>query len=133
MMMGMDFIRALKTPVEVELIRAQSYDGCESSDQVILSILPQADLSGKTILLIEDIVDTGRTVTAICDHLNTLSPAQIRIVTLLDKPSRRKVPCSPDWVGFTIEDVFVVGYGMDYNESYRDLPDIYTMELSSNH
>ena len=131
MPMAMDLIRAMNTPLRIEMIRAKSYAGTESTGSVTFSVLPEGDLGGKTVLLIEDIVDTGRTASAICDYLTRECQVEdIRIVTLLDKPARREVKCVPDWVGFSIEDVFVVGFGMDYNEAYRELPDIHTMEPS---
>lgn len=131
MPMAMDLVRSMNTPVSVELIRAKSYAGTESTGEVTFSVLPEGDLTGKCVLLIEDIVDTGRTASAICEYvLHELQAAQVLIVTLLDKPARREVECVPDWVGFSIDDVFVVGYGMDYNEAYRDLADIHTMEPS---
>ena len=131
MPMAMDLVRAMATSVTIEMIRATSYEGTKSTGHVSFTQLPEGDLSNKTVLIIEDIIDTGRTCTAIRETLeNDFSVSDIRIVTLLDKPSRRTVDCEADWVGFSIDDVFVVGYGMDFNEAYRDLPDIRTMELS---
>ena len=131
MPMAMDLVRAMKTPLPLELIRAKSYEGAHSTGAVTFPIVPEGDWSKKTVLLIEDIIDTGRTATAIIAYLRThLNAQDIRIVSLLDKPARREVQCEANWVGFTIDDVFVVGYGMDYNEAYRDLPDIHTMEPS---
>ena len=131
MPMAMDLIRAMNTPFTVELIRAKSYEGTHSTGKVAFPIVPEGDWSDKTVLLIEDIIDTGHTATAISEYLrNDLNAQDIRIVSFLDKPSRREVECEANWVGFSIKDVFVVGYGMDYNEAYRDLPDIHTMEPS---
>ena len=127
----MDLIRAMNTPLTIELIRAKSYAGTHSTGEVTFPVVPEGDWSDKTVLLIEDIIDTGHTATAICAYLRSeLNAQDIRIVSFLDKPSRREVECEAHWVGFTIDDVFVVGYGMDYNEAYRDLPDIHTMEPS---
>ena len=127
--MAIDLIRAMKTSVTLELIRAKSYEGSESTGNVTFTHLPECTLRDKTVLIIEDIIDTGQTCSAIREILqNDFQANDIRIVTLLDKPSRRKVVCEVNWVGFSIDDVFVVGYGMDFDEAYRDLSDIHTME-----
>ena len=124
-----DLIRKMTTPVQLEVIRAKSYEGTESTGEATISYLPDGDLAGKTVVVIEDIIDTGYTVRAIYGALLNKNPQRVHVVTLLDKPSRREVEFEPDWVGFTIENQFVVGYGMDYDEAYRQLPDIHTMEL----
>jgi hypoxanthine phosphoribosyltransferase len=124
-----DLVRAMKTPVKLDLIRAKSYTDTKSSGEVKFSLLPETDLFGKTVLIIEDIVDTGNTARAIYGQLVLKNPRRIHLVTLLDKPSRREVDFEPDWVGFTIDDLFVVGYGLDYNADYRQLPDIRILEL----
>ena len=124
-----DLIREMKTPLELEVIRAKSYIGTESSGDVSVPVIPEGDLSGKTVLVIEDIIDTGSSIRAIYGALINLYPQRIHVVTLLDKPSGRTVDFEPDWTGFSIEDVFVVGYGMDHDEAYRQLPAIYTLEL----
>jgi len=126
---AMDLIRSMKTPIAVELIRAKSYLGRESTGEVEFSLLPEGDLTGKTVLVIEDILDTGRTARAIYGALLIQNPQRVHVVTLLDKPARREVEFQPDWVGFSIENVFVVGYGLDYDEAYRQLPDIRVLEL----
>ena len=124
-----DLIRAMKTPLQVEMIRAKSYSGTESSGEVTFSLLPEGDLMGKTVLVIEDIIDTGRTARAIYGQLLKQYAKRVHVVTLLDKPSRREGDFEADWVGFSIEDVFVVGYGMDFDEGYRGLGDIRVLEL----
>lgn len=126
---SVDLIRAMQTPIQVELIRAKSYSGTESTGEVEFSLLPEGDLTGKTVLVIEDILDTGRTARAIYGALLIQNPQRVHVVTLLDKPARREVEFEPDWVGFSIEDVFVVGYGLDYNEAFRQLPEIRILEL----
>jgi hypoxanthine phosphoribosyltransferase len=125
---AMDLIRKMNTPVQLEMIRAKSYVDTESTGDVEITFVPDGDISGKTVLVIEDIVDTGRTARAIYGALLIQNPQRVHVVTLLDKPARREVEFDPDWVGFQIEDQFVIGYGMDYNEAYRQLPEIYTME-----
>lgn len=129
MVFAADLIRAMKTPVQVEMVRAKSYAGTESTGEVTFSLVPEGDLLGKTVLVIEDVIDTGQTARAIYGQLLKQNALRVHVVSLLDKPSRREVDFEADWVGFSIEDVFVVGYGMDYDEAYRDLADIRVLEL----
>lgn len=82
------------------------------------------DISGKHVLLVEDIIDTGLTLSRLRQMLGVRNPASLKIVTLLDKPERRRVDITPDYCGFTIPDKFVVGYGLDYNNLYRNLPEV---------
>ena len=91
-----------------------------------MGILKDLDhgIEGKDVLVVEDIVDSGMSMKYLLENLETRSPASIRILSLLDKPSRRRVELQPDYVGFTIPDEFVIGYGLDYGEKYRNLPDV---------
>lgn len=123
-----DLMRCLPGDVAVDFVRARSYDGANSTGRVIMHYTPEVDLRGRNVLLVEDILDTGRTVAVIMDELRKREPSQLRLVTLLDKPARRTVPVDADYTGFTIDDHFVVGYGLDYNEQYRQLPAIYVLE-----
>jgi hypoxanthine phosphoribosyltransferase len=123
-----DLVRHLRMPVEVECIRARSYEGQESTGTVELSLMPDAPLRDRHVIVVEDILDTGRSATVIMEALQQEQPASLKLCALLDKPSRRVVPVEGDWVGFTIEDHFVVGYGLDFNERLRELPAIYVME-----
>jgi len=119
-----DLVRHLKgSRVKVDFIATESYVGTESSGQVrILKDLQQTCRNEK-LLVVEDIVDTGLTLSRVLDHFLTMHcPREMKVATLLDKPSRRKVSMEADFVGFTIEDAFVVGYGLDYQEYYRNLP-----------
>ena len=128
-----DLIRQMKTPVDrVELLRLASYGaGTTSSGQVeVLVDLPPGAVTDQHVLLVEDIVDTGRSTTVAMNLLKEQKPASIRLCSLLDKPSRRVVPREIDYLGITIEDKFVIGYGLDWDERYRDLPDIYVVEGS---
>ncbi len=84
----------------------------------------EVDISGKHVLLVEDIIDTGLTLSRLRQMLGVRNPASLKIVTLLDKPERRRVDITPDYCGFTIPDKFVVGYGLDYNNLYRNLPEV---------
>jgi hypoxanthine phosphoribosyltransferase len=125
-----DLLRTLRRPVELEFIRAKSYAGASSTRVPIFTWDPESSLRGRHLLLVEDILDTGRTAHAILARLQGQQPASLAICTLLDKPSRRQVTVEADFVGFTIDDHFVVGYGMDYEERYRELPDIRVLHLA---
>ena len=117
-----DLIREIKLPLQLDTITAYSYNGTESSGKVKMLSKLKLDISGRDILLVDDILDTGRTIKEIADFLKTLNPASIETCVLLDKPSRRAIPIEANYVGFKIPDIFVVGYGLDYNEYYRNLP-----------
>lgn len=118
-----DLVRQLSVPCRVEFIRASSYgEGRTSSGQVKLEHHETIELEGKHVLLVEDILDTGRTLSRIVAELEQQRPASMRVCALLDKPSRRIVPFEAHYTGFTIPDHFVVGYGLDADERYRELP-----------
>ena len=123
-----DLMRALQRPASVEFIRAKRYDGTRAAEEVKFLLHPARDLQNRHVLLVEDILDTGITAKAILDYLRTMGIASLKCCTLLDKPSRREVEVEADFVGFTIPDRFVVGYGMDVDEAFRELPDIFTLE-----
>ena len=108
---------------DLDFIRAFSYGSDDkSSGRVAVELDVSIDLKGRQVLLIDDIVDSGRTLAHLKQHLLSKGAAEVKCCVMLDKPSRREVQFSPDWVGFEIADVFVVGYGMDYAERYRYLP-----------
>lgn len=117
-----DLTRALTTAHRVESLAIASYQGRESSGQVQVVKDLGCDIAGRDVLVVEDIVDTGRTIAATLDLLEPRGPRSIEVVTLLDKPSRRVVEVSPRWVGFEIDNVFVVGYGLDLDGRFRGLP-----------
>lgn len=119
-----DLIREIRCPMEINFLRASSYgSGTVSSGRVELKIGSDIDFGGRHVVLVEDILDTARTLHRLKSDLSDLSPASLRIVTLLDKPSRRVVKgFSADLTGFEIDDLFVVGYGLDCGEKYRNLP-----------
>lgn len=120
-----DLIRHMRIPLELDFVAASSYQGQSSSGDVKLSRGPSGTLRGKDILIIEDIIDTGLTCRSLIDHFAEHKASSLRLCTLLDKPSeRRNESVQPDYVGFTIPDKFVVGYGLDYEEKYRELRDI---------
>jgi len=118
-----DLVREIKLDLTVDYIAASSYgSNTESSGKVHILKDLSAPVEGKDVIIVEDIIDTGYTLKAIYDILKTRKPKSIKICVLLDKPERRKVKVSVDYVGFKIPDLFVVGYGIDYAERYRNLP-----------
>jgi hypoxanthine phosphoribosyltransferase len=124
-----DLVRVLHLPVEIAFVHLSSYgSGTVSRGQVEVVQGLREDISGRDILIIEDIIDSGHTVAFLHTYLLERAPVSVRVCTLLDKPQRRQVPVTIDYRGFTIPDVFIVGYGLDWNEQYRHLPDICVLE-----
>ena len=124
-----DLVRVLDLPVEIAFVRLSSYgSGTVSSGQIEVVQDLREDVSGREVLIIEDIVDSGRTAGFLLPYLVARAPGSVRVCTLLDKPQRRQVHVPIDYRGFTIPDVFVVGYGLDWNEQYRHLPDLCVLE-----
>jgi hypoxanthine phosphoribosyltransferase len=124
-----DLIRQLTIPVIVDFIGAASYGSqTQTSGQVAITKELQVPISGREILLVEDIEDTGVTLQAIQNKLKELGPRSIKVCTLIDKRERRLIDVALDYVGFEIAKGFIVGYGIDYAEQYRYLPDIYRMD-----
>ncbi|MBE6947349.1 MAG: hypoxanthine phosphoribosyltransferase [Ruminococcaceae bacterium] len=119
-----DMVREIKTSCQMEFMRISSYEGTDSTGKIIIRQDVSSDIQGRHVLILEDIFDTGNTLSFVYQHLLEKKPASVKICTLLDKPSRRKpgVTLQADYVGFTIPNYFVVGYGLDYNEYYRNLP-----------
>jgi hypoxanthine phosphoribosyltransferase len=118
-----DLIRRLDLPLKIALVQASSYRGASTTPgelHVQDELLP--DLKGRHILLIDDILDTGRTLNHMLHHLRGLGTASVRTAVLLRKEGRQEVPIEPDFIGFTIPNAFVVGYGLDYDDEYRNLP-----------
>jgi len=122
-----DLLKRLQCELTVEFVRARSYTGMLPGDTVEFSHWPACDLRGKHILIVEDILDTGRTCQTLLDALQACEPASLKICALLDKPSGRVAPVTADYIGFGIEDIFVVGYGMDYNEAHRALRSVHEL------
>jgi hypoxanthine phosphoribosyltransferase len=123
-----DLLRSLSIPAELEFVRAASYgSGTASSGKVKFSHLVEGPLTGRHVLLIEDIVDSGRTIDVIEKQLKKHRPASLRLAALLDRPARREIPVEIHFTGFVIPDRFVVGYGMDYAGLFRELPGIYAL------
>ncbi len=118
-----DLVRELDLPVEVDFLEASSYgDGMESSREVRILKDLRGKIEGRDVLVVEDIVDTGHTLAHVTRFLAARNPARMRTIALLDKPSRREVDLTADWIGFSIPDEFVVGYGIDYGQRNRNLP-----------
>ena len=124
-----DLLRSLTIPAELEFVRAASYGaGTSSQGQTLrLAHLVQGSLTGRHVLLVEDIVDSGRTAHAVIRSVSRLRPASLRLAALLDRPARRTIRVPIDFKGFTIPDRFVIGYGLDYAGLYRELPAIYSL------
>ncbi len=124
-----DLVRQLTIPVEIEFMRIASYGSQkESSGEIIIKKDVEISLEGKDILVIEDIVDTGLSLTFLLDHLRERNPSSLKICALVDKKSRREVEVEVDYIGFTIDEGFIVGYGIDFNEGYRALPEIFVVD-----
>jgi hypoxanthine phosphoribosyltransferase len=117
-----DLMRAMDIPVQLDFIGISSYGAGTESGAVRLVMDLETDIAGRHVLIVEDIVDTGKTLYYLVENLRARQPASLRICALLDKPERRQVPIEMDYVGFEIPDKFVVGYGLDFAEGYRNLP-----------
>ncbi len=117
-----DLVRAIPGPVTCEFLGVSSYVGTSSSGAVQITQDLRTDIAGRHVLVVEDIVDTGLTLDYLRRLLEARNPASLQVVALLDKPSRRQVEVQVDWVGFEIEDLFVVGYGLDLDQLYRNVP-----------
>jgi len=124
-----DLVRAIPINVQFDFMAVSSY-GSSSKSTGVVRIIKDLDqnIQGRHILVVEDIVDTGLTLNYLLDILKAREPASVRICALLDKPSRREANVPVDFNGFSIPDEFVVGYGLDYNEMYRNLPEIYVLK-----
>ncbi len=124
-----DLIRQLDLPVEIDFIRLYSYGaGMKSSGKVKVVQRPTTPVKGRDVLVIEDIVDTGLTLSFLLNYLRRKKPASLKVCALTAKPSRRKAPVSIEYLGFTLPNKFVVGYGLDLNQKFRNLPDICVFE-----
>ena len=119
-----DMVRNITIPCEFDFMSVSSYCGANSTGKTEVRKDVSVDLSGRHVVILEDIYDTGTSLTFTYNHIMNKNPASLKICTLLDKPERRKpgITLQPDYVGYTIPNEFVVGYGLDYNEHYRNLP-----------
>lgn len=127
-----DLAREISLPLRFEFLQTSSYNDSTRPSKKIEFIRTGSNyIEHRDVLIIEDIIDTGRTLSFLLEHLNTLNPKSIKICTLLNKPSRREVPVNIDYTGFEVPNVFLVGYGLDYAQMYRNLPYIAVIEPSS--
>ncbi|MCR5704522.1 MAG: hypoxanthine phosphoribosyltransferase [Eubacterium sp.] len=125
-----DLAKRLTIPVTLDFMKVSSYgSGTVSNGAIEIQKDLEESIEGQDVIIVEDIIDSGNTLNHLVSMLKRRNPASLRITTLLDKPSRREVEVPVDYVGFEIEDKFVVGYGLDYDQSYRDLPYIGELHL----
>ena len=124
-----DLVREMSIPVNVDFITTASY-GHEETSKGTVDIVHdlRTDVQDKDVLIVDDIIDSGYTLKKVMEHLKTKDLNSIKICVMLDKPTRRKVDLEPDYVGFSIPDVFIVGYGLNYGDHYRNIPYIFTFE-----
>jgi len=124
-----DLVRQLGLPVEIDFVQLSSYGaGTETTGKIKVLKGLKTPIIGRDVLVVEDIVDTGLTDSFLMDYIRRKKPASLKLCALADKPSRRKVPITIDYLGFTVPDKFIVGYGIDLNEQHRHLPDICFIE-----
>jgi hypoxanthine phosphoribosyltransferase len=125
-----DLSRNITIPHEIDFLRAASYgSGTSSSEKIKLTKEVEANLQGKNVLLVEDIIDTGITLSYLVAYIQRFNPAGVKICTLIDKRHRRRKEVSIEYAGYAAEEGFLVGYGLDYAEKYRNLPEIYHLKL----
>ena len=124
-----DLVRQLDFPLEIDFARVSSYGrGRQTSGRVRVLFGPRCAVQGRDVIVVEDIVDTGLSVSHFIAYLAKRHPASLKLCALVDKPARRRVPVQIDYLGFTVPDKFLVGCGLDWDEKYRNLPDICALE-----
>lgn len=124
-----DLVREIEVPVEIDFMTTSSYGHEEeSTGKVKLVSDINTAVEGRDVLIVDDIMDSGYTMEKVRDYLASKNPKSIKICTMLDKPSRRQVDLEPDYVGFSIPDLFIVGYGLNYGDHYRNIPYIFSFE-----
>ena len=117
-----ELAKKIKNNVEFEFVEISSYEGTNSTNNIKLTKDITRNIEGRDIIIVEDIIDTGKTLDYLINYLKTKNINSLKIATLLSKPSRRVIELNVDYIGFKIDDVFVVGYGLDYEQKYRNLP-----------
>lgn len=124
-----DLVREINVPVEIDFMTTSSYGNDEeTSGRVDIVNNFRTEITGKDVLIVDDIMDSGITMRYVFEHIKKYNPNSIKTCVMLDKPSRRRVEMKPDYIGFTIPDVFIVGYGLNYGNHYRNIPYIYTYD-----
>lgn len=117
-----DLVRAVECPMEFDFVRTSSYVGTNSCGEVKVEMMKTPNILGRDVVVVEDICDSGRSLCAISKALSEMQPKSVKVVTLLNKPSKRVVDFKPDYIGYEIDDYFVVGNGFDVDERFRNLP-----------
>ena len=124
-----DLVREMKSKMEIDFMTTSSYENNESSSGEVKVFGDfRSEVKGRHVLIVDDIIDTGHTLQTVAEAIERMEPASVKTAVMLDKPSRRQVDFSADFTGFTIDDVFIVGYGLNYGPYYRNKPYIYTYE-----
>lgn len=124
-----DLVREISIPVEIDFITTASYGNDEISSGLVQIVQDlRTNIEGKDILIVDDIMDSGHTLKRVIEHIEEKNPNSVKVCVMLDKPSRRQVELSPDYTGFAIPDVFIVGYGLNYGDHYRNVPYIFTFD-----
>lgn len=124
-----DLVREISIPVEVDFITTASYGNEETSTGIVEIIHDlRTNIEGKDVLIVDDICDSGYTLKRVMEHLTTKNPNSINVCVMLDKPSRRQTDLTPEFIGYSIPDVFIVGYGLNYGDYYRNIPYIFTFD-----
>jgi hypoxanthine phosphoribosyltransferase len=125
-----DLVRYISVPTQIDFVRLASYGAdTKSSGKVRITKDIELDIKGQDVLVVEDIIDSGYTLTFLVEHLKGFRPLSVKICALINKTERREIKVAPDYVGFTVESGFLVGYGLDFNEDYRTLSDINNLKL----
>ena len=124
-----DLLKKYKGNARIEFLRVSSYNGKNTTGKIELNLsISKDNIENKNVIIVEDIIDTGYTLKFLKGYINDMKPKSLKICTLLDKKARRKVKIEADYTGFEIDDLFVIGYGLDYNQQYRNLPYIGVIE-----
>ena len=119
---AVELAKRIESDTIIDFMKVSSYEGTESTGKINFTLDISEDISGKNVLIVEDIVDTGRTLAYVKKYLESKNPKNVKICTMLNKKERRVIDLNPEYVAFDIPDKFVIGYGLDYDEKYRNLP-----------
>lgn len=125
-----DLVREIGIPLSIDFVQAQSYISTQSTGHVNVASGPQSELKGRHVLIVEDIVDTGATISRLMAKFQAENPASLKLCSLMSKPDRRTVPVQIDYLGITVPNQFVVGYGLDLGQQHRNLPDLWVLDDS---